>query len=67
MKLWARIKGAWKSKTIMFNYLIMLIGIAQTIIPETSMAWAHQAWILLVIGSVGMVLRFVTTDDLADK
>ena len=63
----ARLWGAIKSKTIGFNFAVLLLGVASTVIPETSIPWRWQAVALAVIGAVNLLLRYITTQDLADK
>lgn len=63
----ARLKGSLKSKTVWFNLFIMGLGVASTVIPETNLPWKTQSLLLLVIGGLGLYLRFITKEDLADK
>lgn len=66
-KFRARLRGAVKSKLMYLHYLLMLLGVAETIIPETSIPWQYQGIILVGFGTLGMIFRWVTTKDLADK
>lgn len=67
-------KPIWTSKTFWFNIILKLSGLLGLFVPQiqTFLA-AHPSTILILVGVIGNVLRFVTsgkvvlTDDAATK
>ncbi len=62
-----KLKGSLKSKTMLWNLLIMGLGVAETVIPETSIPWLTQSILLLVLGTSGLFLRWITNTGLEEK
>lgn len=63
-------KSVWTSKTFWFNILLKLSGVLALFFPQIQVFLsAHPSAILILIGVVGNLLRFVTkgavtlTDD----
>lgn len=55
-------KKPWLSKTVLLNVLIALAGVAGMlgVTSVSDFVTAHQDWLLLGLGGVGVVLRMIT-------
>ncbi len=67
--LWTLVVKGWKSKTVLFGFLLSMLGALQMWLPNLQAILTPEiyATATTVIGFIVIVLRYLTTNSLLDK